>query len=107
MNPDDLPQIDVMFAAVDEIDVLSPSLGFIFGRSAEPTQPQIPRFKGVARKAKVFVALLDTEEKAVARLGNELPVVIEEDEWEETAEEIDDIVVGEAEIWCVTPRLVM
>jgi len=114
-----------MFAEVDEVDVSDRRLPFIFGRSSVPSQPQITRFKGVASKSSRFVALLDSEEKvrggesqcattdsrsmmlnqplrvqAVARLGNELPVVVGGDDWEATAEEIDDIFVGEAELWC-------
>lgn len=56
-------QIDVMFSDVDEVDVSSPQLPFVFGRRREPAQPQIPRFRAVAKKAKTFVALLSSEEQ--------------------------------------------
>ena len=36
----------------------------------------------------------------VLRLGGTLPVVVEDSVWEDTAEEIDDIVLGDAEVWC-------
>lgn len=52
-----------MFSDVDEVDVSSPDLPFVFGRRSEPAQPQIPRFRAVAKKAKSFVALLTSEEQ--------------------------------------------
>jgi hypothetical protein len=39
--------------------------------------------------------------QAVDRLGRDLPVLVANDMWEETAEQIDDIFIGDAEIWCV------
>ena len=39
--------------------------------------------------------------QVVARLGQELPVLINGDDWECVAEEIDDIFIGDAEVWCV------
>jgi len=38
--------------------------------------------------------------QAVDRLGRDLPVLLQNDGWEDAAEEIDDIFVGDAEIWC-------
>jgi ribose 5-phosphate isomerase A len=35
----------------------------------------------------------------VERLAGYLPVVIEGDDWEEPAETLDDIFLGDAEIW--------
>lgn len=37
--------------------------------------------------------------QVVERLRGTLPVVVEEDNWEETAEELDDTFIGDAEIW--------
>lgn len=37
--------------------------------------------------------------QAVDRLGRDLPVLVGNDMWEETAEAIDDIFIGDAEIW--------
>jgi hypothetical protein len=56
-------QIDVMFAEVDEIDIMSTSLAFVIGRRSEPAQPQLPRFRAAAKKAKKFVALLEDEKQ--------------------------------------------
>eukprot|EP00892_Ulva_mutabilis_P010596 jgi/Ulvmu1/7909/UM004_0141.1 len=95
----DVTEVDVMFSEVDEVDVSSPKLAFVFGRRSEPAQPQIPRFRAVAKKAKAFVALLASEEQAVDRLGRDLPVLLDNEGWEDAAEEVDDIFVGDAEIW--------
>lgn len=38
--------------------------------------------------------------QAVDRLGRDLPVLLQNEGWEDAAEEIDDIFVGDAEIWC-------
>ena len=37
--------------------------------------------------------------QVVSRLTGDLPVVIEAENWEETAEEIDDLVLGIGEVW--------
>jgi hypothetical protein len=36
----------------------------------------------------------------VPYLSGTLPVEVEESVWEEAAEEIDDLVIGDAEVWC-------
>lgn len=33
------------------------------------------------------------------RLGRDLPVLLENEQWEEAGEELDDIFIGDAEIW--------
>ncbi|CAD7699167.1 unnamed protein product [Ostreobium quekettii] len=89
-------EVDVLFQEVDEIDTASGT--FISGRQAEPHQPQLMKARLAAKRAKEVVALLQTETKA-ERLGGWLPVVIEGDNWEDIAEEIDTIFLGDAEIW--------
>jgi hypothetical protein len=39
----------------------------------------------------------------VPRLCASLPVFIDASEWEEPAEALDDLFLGDAEIWCVLP----
>lgn len=39
-------------------------------------------------------------QQVVARLTTSLPVFIDADGWEEPAEELDDIFLGDAELWC-------
>lgn len=43
--------------------------------------------------------LAESPADVVPRLGGALPVVIDADDWEDTAEEIDDIFLGDAEVW--------
>ena len=45
--------------------------------------------------------LLVVQPQVVPRLNASLPVFIEADSWEESAEELDDIFLGDAEIWWV------
>ena len=40
----------------------------------------------------------------VKRLAGYLPVVIEGEDWESPAEALDDIFLGDAELWCATVR---
>eukprot|EP01025_Chloroclados_australasicus_P025753 TRINITY_DN2567_c0_g1_i16.p1 TRINITY_DN2567_c0_g1~~TRINITY_DN2567_c0_g1_i16.p1 ORF type:complete len:348 (+),score=63.64 TRINITY_DN2567_c0_g1_i16:127-1170(+) len=81
------------------LGITSPGLTFVHGRRAEPAQPNIPRFRAAARKAAQFVAILHSEAQACSRLAGSLPVVIQNEGWEEIAEEVDDIVLGDAEVW--------
>lgn len=48
----------------------------------------------------MHACLLDVQ--VVPRLRGVLPVVVEGEFWEDTAEELDDIFVGDAEVWWVT-----
>ena len=38
--------------------------------------------------------------QVVRRLEGDLPVWVEADQWEDVGEELDDIFIGDAEIWC-------
>ena len=38
--------------------------------------------------------------QVVPRLGGSLPVVIEAEGWEDAAEELDSMFLGDAEVWC-------
>ncbi len=42
--------------------------------------------------------------QVVPRLAGSLPVWLEEDGWEESAEELDDIFLGDAELWQVPSK---
>jgi hypothetical protein len=42
---------------------------------------------------------VDSGAQAVSGLAGTVPVVVEEEAWEETAEEIDDLVLGIGDIW--------
>ncbi|GMH32711.1 hypothetical protein BSKO_00545 [Bryopsis sp. KO-2023] len=90
-------KVDVVF---QEVDVMDPSdCSFVSGWAKENQQPQIMRARLVLNKADECVALVDSQSKVVERLGGSIPVVIEGETWEDTAEEIDTIFLGDAEIW--------
>ena len=57
-------QVDVMLEEVDELD--ADSLAFIYGRAAEPVQPQILRARLLAEGARFFVAVVDGRERVCA-----------------------------------------
>eukprot|EP01025_Chloroclados_australasicus_P040765 TRINITY_DN4274_c1_g1_i2.p1 TRINITY_DN4274_c1_g1~~TRINITY_DN4274_c1_g1_i2.p1 ORF type:complete len:315 (-),score=45.09 TRINITY_DN4274_c1_g1_i2:263-1162(-) len=96
----DVDKIDLLFTDVDEIDTtVGKGFPFVFGRNAEPQQPQIPRMRVVLDKADCVVALVDDSIKCVDRLSWALPVVIQDEGWEDTAEALDDEFLGDAEIW--------
>ena len=91
---------DVALQEADEVD--SSDLSFIFGRW-EPSMPSHPQIRealfGMSKAARV-VALVPSERCLRIQLGGDLPVVIEGgDAWEDVAEEVDDCVLGDAEIW--------
>ncbi|KAK9809023.1 hypothetical protein WJX72_008086 [[Myrmecia] bisecta] len=93
------PELDVMLMDVDEIDGTDPHLACIVGRQAEPQQPQLVRLRHCAAAAKQLVGLVESKQQVVPRLQGYLPVVIQGQDWEEPAEEIDDCFIGDAEIW--------
>lgn len=68
------------------------------GCQAEPQQPQLPRARALATKAEAYVVIADAS-NIVPRLNCSLPIAIESDGWEDTAEELDDMFLGDGEIW--------
>jgi len=88
-------QWDVALQEVDEVDPAD--LSFIFGRGPNP---QIRDALYGMEKARQTIVLVDDASKLKENLGGVLPVVIEGgDKWEEAAEEIDTMLLGEAEVW--------
>ena len=53
----------------------------------------------LANSGETKVILLAHEDQLVPQLGGILPVEIEAEEWLETAEEIDNIFLGDATVW--------
>ena len=49
------------------------------------------------RKKSVKVVLL--KELFVDKIGGSIPIVVEAENWEEHAEELDDLFLGDAEVW--------
>lgn len=92
-------KIDVYIEQADEVDCACGELPFIAGRAAEPVQPSLLRMRVLAAAAAETVVVLDDIGCVKERLGRELPVAIQAEGWEETAEELDDEFLGDAEIW--------
>lgn len=96
--------VDVFIEQADEVDCACGELPFVAGRAAEPVQPSLHRMRVLAAAAEQTVVVLDDIGCVKERLGRELPVAIQAEGWEETAEELDDEFLGDAEIWCVCTR---
>eukprot|EP00240_Pyramimonas_obovata_P016068 CAMPEP_0118928226 /NCGR_PEP_ID=MMETSP1169-20130426/5531_1 /TAXON_ID=36882 /ORGANISM="Pyramimonas obovata, Strain CCMP722" /LENGTH=295 /DNA_ID=CAMNT_0006870153 /DNA_START=233 /DNA_END=1120 /DNA_ORIENTATION=- len=95
---EDHPEVDFAFDYVDEVDEMDGLLPFIKGRPASPVQPNISKEREVIDASKMFVAMTD-EDGVSSNLGGTLPVMVDGDYWEDTAEELDDIYIGFASIW--------
>lgn len=88
--------------AIDVADALDPdSLAYIVGRGEngpQAGQPSLPRLRAMLAGA-VEALVVAQRSAAAGRLRGAVPVVIEAGEaWEEVAEELDDIFLGDAEL---------
>lgn len=86
------------FAFTDADAAQEGTLYSIIGRRGLPGRDAIPRERAVGRAAEQRVLLLE-ERGFVAALEGALPVHIKREDWLETAEEIDDLFLGDAEVW--------
>lgn len=94
-------KVSLLVEQVDQYDQASSSHAALKGIRAEPQQPELPRLREALAAADKVVLLAEGAD-VVSRLGGSLPVFIEATEgpeWEETAEALDDIFLGDAEIW--------
>lgn len=90
-------RVDVYIEQVDQMDISANAA--VKGQSQEPQQPPIVTLQKLSLASSKNVLLVENE-NMVERLGTTLPVVIKGgDEWEETAEELDDIFLGDGELW--------
>eukprot|EP00200_Dunaliella_tertiolecta_P014950 CAMPEP_0202411452 /NCGR_PEP_ID=MMETSP1128-20130828/21980_1 /ASSEMBLY_ACC=CAM_ASM_000463 /TAXON_ID=3047 /ORGANISM="Dunaliella tertiolecta, Strain CCMP1320" /LENGTH=269 /DNA_ID=CAMNT_0049017169 /DNA_START=45 /DNA_END=854 /DNA_ORIENTATION=+ len=87
--------LDLAFEEADQLDIANNAC--IIGIRSEPQQPALLNTFTVAKRARQFILLVN-KENLVQRLRGPLPVLIEDETWEETAEEVDDLVVGDAEV---------
>lgn len=67
-------------------------------RETQQQQPQLVRTRAVLASAKRVALLVDAPD-LVERLSCSLPVVIDGADWEAAAEEVDDLFLGDAEVW--------
>ncbi|KAI3431827.1 hypothetical protein D9Q98_010580 [Chlorella vulgaris] len=94
------PKLDLFIEVADELDCTPEgNLAFIIGRRPQPAQPQLHRARELAAAAVTNIVMADEEAVLVPRLGGTLPVAVEEEEWEDVGEELDDIFLGDAELW--------
>lgn len=93
--------INVMVDVANELD--TENLSYIVGRGEngpQAGQPSLPRLRQLLDYTNLHVAVVERPENCTTRLGGHIPVLIDGDEqtWEGTAEELDDIFLGDAEI---------
>jgi len=98
-NLNDTPEVDVALLEVDELAVDAPGLPAVFGRMGSGPPPELGAVRAVLSAAGGRCVALCPASGAVARLGGDVPVLVELGAWEETAEELDDAFLGDAELW--------
>jgi ribose 5-phosphate isomerase A len=95
--------VDLLVDVASELDVgPSGGLSYIVGRGASGTQvaqPCLPRLRALLAAARRCVVVAEREEDCTGRLGGSLPVEVEGEGWEEAGEELDDVFIGDAEVW--------
>ena len=92
--------VDLMIDVADELDL--DTLAYIVGRGEngpQANQPSLPRVRQLLTAARDRIVIADVATSG-RRLGGSIPVLIDADEemWEDIAEELDDIFLGDAEI---------
>ena len=103
-NLDDVPAVSVCVLQADEVvtyrDEKSPGIAAVVGREQRPVQPDLILTRKVVRKS-VKIVLLAEELGDPAPLGGGVPIAVVggQMEWEECAEELDDMFLGDAEVW--------
>ncbi|KAH7443833.1 hypothetical protein KP509_02G052600 [Ceratopteris richardii] len=86
------------FAFNDADLVQEGTLFSIIGRKNAKGRESILKEKAIAKAANQFVFIVD-ESNFTQDLIGVVPVLIKQEDWLETAEEIDDLFLGDAEVW--------
>ena len=96
-----LPPVDVLFEQPDALDADWSTIAYVVGRSCVPAQPELERLARIRSDAKsiVLIAEHDAVMPPGVRLAGSVPVLVLADDWEETAELLDDVFIGDASIW--------
>ena len=96
---EDEPAVDVTFIQPNEIAVMENdgSLICIMDRESMPVQPSILGIQTVLSKTLRTILLSDSGFRDFC--GGSVPIEIEHSNWQEICEELDDIFLGDAEIW--------
>ena len=101
---ENVPAVDVCVLQADEAVTYrsekSPGIAAVVGREQRPVQPDLILTRKVIEKS-VKVVLLAPALGDPIPLGGSVPVAIVggQSEWEECAEELDDIFLGDADVW--------
>jgi len=97
---DDVQAIDVTFVQPSECALVivngKKTFGAVLGRETTPVQPDLERQKKVMASSSKVVLL---KELFVEKIGGSIPCVVPAEDWEEHAEELDDLLLGDAEVW--------
>lgn len=95
--------VDFLLDVASELDVgPAGGLAYVVGRGASGEQVALPclqRLRALLGASSTVCVVAEREAACSARLGGSLPVLVEGAEWEETAEELDDLFLGDAEVW--------
>lgn len=89
-------QIDFGFCDADVIE--EETLISVIGRRKMQGEESIVQEKNILNVAKNLVFIV-TEKQYKCGLDGSIPVVVKSHNWLETAEEIDDLFLGDAEVW--------
>ena len=93
---EETPAIDVVFVQPDETAIYDGNIVSILDRKQTPIQPSITTTRNVLKKSLKTILLTEQFREYV---GGSVPVEIEMENWEETAEDLDDLFLGDAELW--------
>ena len=88
--------IDVVFLQPNETAIYDGNIVSILDRTQTPIQPSIATTRNVLKKSLKTILLTEQFREYV---GGSVPVEIEMENWEETAEDLDDLFLGDAELW--------
>eukprot|EP00250_Pteridium_aquilinum_P011259 c19943_g1_i1 orf=958-1788(+) len=91
-------ELKLDFAFNDADLVQEGTLFAIIGRKNVDGRESILKEKTIAKAANQLVFIVD-ELKFTQALTGAVPVLIRQEDWLETAEEIDDLFLGDAEVW--------
>ncbi|CAI5501274.1 unnamed protein product [Closterium sp. Naga37s-1] len=91
---------DVLDFAFTDADVVQEGTLFsIIGRRIPTKRGSVLKEKAVARAAETFAVIVPEKHFEEGLIDGEVPVEIEQEHWLDIAEEIDDLFLGDAEVW--------
>ena len=90
--------VDVLIEDADRVDKAEGTLPFLKGLGRQP-QPDLVTARAVADAALLCVVLVPAGGVSAAGLGDTVPVALWADDWEEAGEELDDLLLGDAQLW--------